>query len=141
MRLSYTLLIVATILLASVEARRPYLSAIWKSWKFVHGKSYSSMREEHLRQRIFQANYMFTRWHNERYFLGLETYTTALNQFADLTLKEFSDKYLTLQRSELDAFMRHVPVRRLDRHRYDTPEGVDWREKGYVTPIKNQVFN
>ncbi len=127
-------------LLASVNSQRPFLRAIWSSWKRVNGKRYPTPKEEHLRLRIFTQNYMFSRWHNERYYLGLETYTTALNQFADLTIKEFADQYLTLvPRNRFDSFFGRSRTRFFNPFE-SSPDTVDWRKKGYVTDIKDQVW-
>ncbi|VDD77111.1 unnamed protein product [Mesocestoides corti] len=133
------LLATVLVLLGVVGASRPFMNTIWKSWKMVNNKTYRSLREERLRMRIFVNNYMFIRWHNERYYLGLETYATGLNQFADLTTKEFSEKYLSLinatARTEQHKF--HLNRPRLPR-RFVAPESIDWRKKGYVTSVKDQ---
>ncbi|VDD76264.1 unnamed protein product [Mesocestoides corti] len=133
------LLATILVLLDVVGASRPFMNTIWKSWKLVNGKSYKTQREERLRLRIFVNNYMFTRWHNERYYLGLETYATALNQFADLTLKEFAEKYLTLVNppTRVTQMERDVEFASLH-HQVDVPDSVDWRKLGYVTPVKDQ---
>ncbi|KAH9282312.1 Cathepsin L-like proteinase [Echinococcus granulosus] len=90
--------------------------------------------------RIFINNYFFTRWHNERYYLGLETYSTALNAFADLTLKEFAEKYLTLKQTAMEGIWQDMSTQYVERPtRMLVPDSIDWRKKGLVTSIKDQV--
>ncbi|VDM36406.1 unnamed protein product, partial [Hydatigera taeniaeformis] len=132
--------LLALLLLTSAFASRPFLQASWMVWKAANKKNYPTLREERLRMRIFISNCMFSRWHNERYHLGLETYSTALNAFADLTLKEYAEKYLRLNKATVghfwhyDASIHHVvqPLQPLE------ADAVDWRKEGLVTPVKDQ---
>eukprot|EP00108_Taenia_solium_P005085 TsM_000968800 transcript=TsM_000968800 gene=TsM_000968800 len=104
-----------------------------------NNKIYPTLREEHLRMRIFIGNYMFIRWHNERYYLGLETYSTTLNAFADLTLKEFAEKYLTLNQASMEDFWQDMDTLYVKQPTHlRIPNYIDWRKKGLVTPIKDQ---
>ncbi|VDK25664.1 unnamed protein product [Taenia asiatica] len=130
---------IVILLFTSTFASRPFLQSIWRGWKMTNNKIYPTLREEHLRMRIFTANYMFIRWHNERYYLGLETYSTALNAFADLTLKEFAEKYLTLNQASMEDFWQDMDTQyaKLPIH-LRVPNYIDWRKKGLVTPIKDQ---
>ncbi len=123
-------------LLASVNSHRPYLRAIWSSWKRINGKKYPTVKEEHQRMQIFTQNYMFSRWHNKRFYRGLETYTTALNQFADLTTKEFTAKYLTPVPMNSSFSMSRT---RFINPLTTPPDSWDWREMGYVTAVQHQV--
>lgn len=140
--LSLPLLLLA-LAASSAEGSRLYFQNIWRSWKTVNSKTYASRNEEKLRKRIFINNYMFVRQHNERYYLGLETYSTALNQFADLTLKEFADQYLTLGQEEVTDFWASLETMDyLEESIFDpAPNFIDWRKKGLVTPVKDQVID
>jgi C1A family cysteine protease len=58
--------------------------------------------------------------------------TFAINEFSDLTVKEFTSMYANLDFSKVDP---NAPVADL---LPEGPKSVDWRTKGAVTPIKNQ---
>nr|CDS18716.1 cathepsin l1 [Echinococcus granulosus] len=127
------------LLTSTFAIRPPFLQSIWRGWMVANNKTYATLREEHLRMRIFINNYFFTRWHNERYYLGLETYSTALNAFADLTLKEFAEKYLTLKQASMEDFWQDMRTQYVERPtRMLVPDSIDWRKKGLVTSIKDQ---
>ncbi|KAH9282311.1 Cathepsin L [Echinococcus granulosus] len=127
------------LLTSTFAIRPPFLQSIWRGWKVANNKTYATLREEHLRMRIFINNYFFTRWHNERYYLGLETYSTALNAFADLTLKEFAEKYLTLKQTAMEGIWQDMSTQYVERPtRMLVPDSIDWRKKGLVTSIKDQ---
>merc|ERR1712117_245538 len=71
--------------------------------------------------------------HNARYDLGLETFYLGMNIFADMRGDEF-----VAQRNGYKAPLR-APVE--DTTPVDTPSlpsSVDWRDQGWVTPIKDQ---
>ncbi|CAH1109597.1 unnamed protein product [Psylliodes chrysocephalus] len=106
----------------------------WTSFKAKHGKSYASLEEERARFQIFQDNVQKVNTHNARYEAGLETYTMAVNKFADLTPKEFG------------AMLRRnngpIPRMTLTSHvQSDTaPEAMDWRERKAVLAVKDQGY-
>ena len=58
-------------------------------------------------------------------------YTVAVNQFADLTLNEFSRQFLGFNKLQKPKF-EPAPV--LDAAA--APDAVDWTTKGAVTPVK-----
>lgn len=140
MRLITLTLLLSAFLVLSTEARRPFYRNLWNTWKQVYKKSYASLREDNLRMRIFSNNFNFIRWHNEKFFNGEVSYYVGLNSFADLTLKEFADAYLSLQQTSIDnefwdvQLLREFPWK-------PVPNYIDWRKKGYVTPVKDQVRN
>lgn len=63
----------------------------------------------------------------------------AVNKFADLTEKEFAKMYTSPMAPVRDP---SVPVAReySEEQLKDLPKSFDWREKGAVTPVKNQGF-
>lgn len=65
----------------------------------------------------------------------------AINQFADLTFEEFSATRLGLN-AKMGGEVRARPEP--TRFRYatvtDVPSSMDWRERGAVTPVKNQAM-
>ncbi|MCP9262862.1 Cathepsin L, partial [Dirofilaria immitis] len=95
--------------------------------------------ENNLRMAIFEGNELMTEETNRKYKEGLITYTTALNEFADLTDEEFNlmngyratNKTKGRARRGSGQLYKYNPRDRL-------PREVDWRNKGVITPIKNQ---
>lgn len=105
----------------------PDLRVSFMKWKTTYNKKYSTPREEIHRMSTFVRNYFKIQREKRS---GI-THDLALNQFADLSAEEFSAKYFGLnpkprKQSELAQTLT------------DIPSSVDWREKGAVTPVKNQ---
>jgi len=99
----------------------------WQEWKQTFGKNYLSATEHNLRQKIYQKNVEFIKIHNSK---GL-SFRVGVNQFADLTIEEFAETYLSpFNRT------RESNVVRLSEE--GTLDSVDWRTKNAVTPVKNQ---
>ena len=76
-----------------------------------------------------------------RYDLGLETFKTELNTFADKTFEEFAATYLGNRKqlkTDSDSSPSSVNGNGDSSVGDDLPVTVDWRDKGYVTPVKNQ---
>merc|ERR1712123_310771 len=105
----------------------------FSQWKLNNGKAYNA----ELNERKFATwlmNRDFVVAHNTRYLSGEETFTVEMNKFADLNESEFANQVLMQpiegpQPTDCTAMPQMVG---------DNPTAVDWRTKGYVTPIKNQ---
>lgn len=107
--------------------------AAFSLWQKTHARSYKSPSEASRRQAIFVKNAEHVAAVNSR---PDSTLRLALNQFADLTLEEFSATQLGFKPSlntgkERSSSFQYAGVN-------DVPPTVDWREKGAVTPVKNQ---
>ena len=102
-------------------------------WKLDHGKSYEAGLEER-RFATWAENRDFVIAHNIRYLGGEETFTVEMNKFADLSESEFANQYLM----EPMAGPHPTDCKPMPKMEGENPESVDWRTKGYVTPIKNQ---
>ncbi|XP_033150981.1 cathepsin L1-like [Drosophila busckii] len=73
--------------------------------------------------------------HNKRFRAGLETFEMGVNQFSDLTFKEFEGLFLsslTPDNASLAKESVYEPSGRA------VPSSLDWRSQGAVTPVKNQ---
>ncbi|CAF4028090.1 unnamed protein product [Rotaria sp. Silwood1] len=75
--------------------------------------------------------------HNLKAGMGVYSYTLKMNQFGDMTNEEFNEK--------MNGFkIKNTDSSKFDRHRHMAPQNfgptdyVDWRTKGYVTPVKDQ---
>ena len=73
--------------------------------------------------------------HNQEYLMGKHSFTMKMNKFGDLTNKEFT--------AMMNGYRRPLGHVRTG-HKYvmaspdPLPDTVDWREKGAVTPVKDQ---
>jgi cathepsin L len=102
--------------------------ASFSAWKVKYNKNYLSATESSMREAIFNKNVLYINTHNSN---PKNTYTLGMNQFGDLTNAEFQAKYLVKMNATRlgEAFVQGNEV---------DPTEVDWRTKGYVTPIKDQ---
>jgi len=105
----------------------------WEQFKFANAKyySYSSRGEHDTRQRIFEENVKRIEKHNAEAAMGLHTYTLEINHMADLTHEEYLQQYTSsmVKTNQTDSNL-NVPL--------GAPESIDWRDEGYVTPVKDQ---
>lgn len=77
--------------------------------------------------------------HNSEYAKGLRSYKLGQTKFTDLTDDEFRSRVLTPTRHFLSKAGRlKANVAELDVDDANIPDSVDWRQQGYVTPVKNQ---
>lgn len=102
------------------------------NWLKQHGKGYQNRDEFQLRFGIYQSNVQFIDYVNSQNL----TYKLIDNQFADMTNEEFKSIYLGFGgRRNVTA---KVNTKMNEYKLEDLPSKLDWREKGAVTPIKDQ---
>ncbi|XP_076930291.1 cysteine proteinase mucunain-like [Bidens hawaiensis] len=125
----------------SAEPRRTEeeVRTTYELWLARHGKAYNALGEKETRFRIFADNLRFIDEHN---LSGNKTYKLGLNQFADLTNEEYRSMYLGTKadpRRTIASMQRGEISRRYAVNGKEMfPQKVDWRERGAVTPVKNQ---
>jgi len=110
------------------------LNGDWELYKSVHGKNYASSQEETLRRMIWEGHVEYIAKHNREFDLGLHTYTVGTNEYADMSNEEF---VATLNGYKM-AEKKNGTTTFLAPSNFVAPASVDWRTKGYVTPVKNQ---
>jgi len=108
----------------------------WGMWKSTHGKTYNDIDEEINRITIFMENKAKIAEHNSRAAQGKHGYVMEMNQFGDLSHHEFVNMmngYKKAQKSKKAGrtFLTPMNLGKL-------PKNVDWRNHGYVTPVKSQ---
>jgi len=102
-------------------------------YKHEFGKTYTE-EEAPLRQAIFETNLQRIKQHNQD---PTKTWKEGVNQFTDRSRDEFSavlglkKSLLYSQKAEVMNVHRPAAVNPL-------PVSVDWRQKGIVTPVKDQ---
>ncbi|XP_028053339.1 cysteine proteinase RD21A-like [Camellia sinensis] len=108
--------------------------AIYEKWLVKHGKAYNAIGEKERRFEIFKDNLRFVQEHNA----VNRTYKLGLNRFADLTNEEYRSMFLG-GRMEIK---KRLSSPKSDRYVFRAgdrlPESIDWRDKGAVSPVKDQ---
>ncbi|KAL2328064.1 hypothetical protein Fmac_021491 [Flemingia macrophylla] len=104
-----------------------------EQWMIRYGKEYKDPREREKRFRIFKDNVNYIETFNNA---ANKNYKLGINQFADLTNEEF-----VAQRNRFKGHMCSS-IARTTSYKYENvtavPSSIDWRQKGAVTPIKDQ---
>lgn len=129
----------------AVVTYRDVLTEEWNEFKLKYNKSYADESEDKFRFKVFLDTKHKIARHNQRHANGLHSYSLGLNKYADMTHQEFvrtMNGYRPhLRRSERPGTEHEDVVR--ERRELLTgsvilPKSVDWREHGYVTPVKDQ---
>lgn len=114
----------------------PKLDNLWEDFKTKYWKNYESAHTESLRRLIWEKNFNRVIVHNSHADNGLQTYWLGINEYADMLGYEFVrmmngllPRNLTMHRPEFTVTDDDVSK---------LPSEVDWRQQGYVTPVKNQ---
>ena len=99
--------------------------------KFIkkYQKKYNSINEFLARYEVFRRNVM------ETFKEENSSYKTGITKFSDLTHQEFAKTYLNLNYDALAVanFKPHIV-----KVTNAAPDAWDWRDKGYVSPVKDQ---
>jgi len=106
-------------------------NGLWSTWKNTHKKAYTAS-EDLTRMGIFIENFEKI----QRLNAESESVKFGLNQFADLTATEFTAKYASGYFPETNKRVKSASTRTFSVG--NLPDSVDWRNKGAVTPVKNQ---
>jgi len=104
------------------------------------GKVYLSQTERQIRYETFISNLLEIYIHNNRSDV---TYQRGINQFSDLSDKEFKDQYLQGYKpgaeNDDQLLLRNSQLPPSNVVMGELPVSVDWREKeGVISPVKNQ---
>merc|ERR1711968_267498 len=102
----------------------------WTAFKAEFKKVYADVEEHNQRFETFLENLAFIKAHNAK--SEEHGYTVGMNQFGDMSSKEFKKVMLTYQADKKTP--NPTPI--LDES--NLADSVDWVAKGAVTPVKNQ---
>ncbi|XP_039530020.1 cathepsin L.1 [Pimephales promelas] len=134
------LLVVAAAFLAVASAASLSLEDMeFYAWKLKFGKNYRSTEEESHRRMTWLSNRKLVLVHNMMADQGIKSYRLGMTYFADMTNEEYRQ---VVFRGCLGS-MNHTKARggstffRL-RDGAVLPNSIDWRDKGYVTDVKDQ---
>ena len=102
-------------------------------FKSKYGKTYATQEEHDYRFSVFKANLRRAKRHQ----LLDPSAVHGVTKFSDLTPAEFRRNFLGLKsRLKLPADAQKAPILPTN----NLPDDFDWREKGAVTGVKNQVY-
>merc|ERR1711997_130443 len=105
----------------------------FKSFKQQFDKRYKTSLEEAIRLKTYEKNVDYINKHNLEAANGLHTFYLGLNEYADLSTEEWELFLLGTDVYEFGVYETENEI--IDEN---LPTSVDWREKGYVTNVKNQ---
>lgn len=125
--------LIALTLLVAYASAASLQDTEWTAFKAQHGKQYDA-KEDAYRRSIWALNLKRVNQHNIEAANGKHRYTVGMNQFADLTSEEFVAIYNSYKSSP----KKTVQHTYLKPQNVQIPDSVDWRDKGYVTPVKDQ---
>ncbi|CAG2209712.1 CTSL [Mytilus edulis] len=105
----------------------------WELFKTSYNKIYSDNVEDLNRRQIWEDNVRFIEHHNMAADRGEHSFWLGINHLADMSLDEVSQMMTQYGNNRSLDGSTYLPPSNVN-----TPEEVDWRKQGYVTPVKNQ---
>ncbi|XP_070840401.1 cathepsin K-like [Chaetodon trifascialis] len=107
----------------------------WEEWKIKHRKVYENQTEIAFRRAVWEKNMQLVFRHNQEASAGKQSFTMGLNHLADMTAEEINEKLNGLKLEE-SINVRNGTFK--DVSGFHTPQSVDWRKTGLVSPVRNQ---
>ncbi|XP_048242137.1 procathepsin L-like [Haliotis rufescens] len=124
----------AVVALLAAVAVAVDLNREWAIFKTSYNKNYLTEENDVVRRMIWENNVKYIQTHNLEADRGLHTYRLGVNEYADLTTEEFVKQMNGLRMANTTGGATYLPP-----SVGDLPAEVDWRTKGYVTEVKNQL--
>ncbi|CAL8285177.1 unnamed protein product [Lota lota] len=133
------LVAVSVVLAVAICASMSLEDLEFHTWKLKFEKSYSSPSEEARRKQTWLSNRKLVLVHNILADQEIKSYRLGMTYFADMENEEYKQ---LITRSCLQSFNssapRHGSAFLPQPEGIDLPPTVDWRDKGYVTGVKDQ---
>ncbi|XP_039535922.1 cathepsin S-like [Pimephales promelas] len=107
----------------------------WELWKKTHDKFYSTEFEDLGRRELWEKNLELITLHNLEASMGMHSYDLAMNHMGDLTTEEILQ---TLATTRVPPDFKRQTATFVGSSGAPIPDSLDWREKGYVSSVKNQ---
>ncbi|XP_052009562.1 procathepsin L-like [Xyrauchen texanus] len=132
-------LIVAATVLAVVNAASLSLEDLeFHGWKLKLGKRYSSVKEEVQRKLTWLTNRKLVLVHNILADQGIKSYRLGMTYFSDMDNEEYRRVFRGCLGSFNTSKARGGATFVQQANGIVLPDSVDWRDKGYVTNVKDQ---
>nr|CAG4718229.1 unnamed protein product [Naegleria fowleri] len=113
--------------------------SLFEKFKVAFHKKYGSEMEHEKRWKIFYENINYVNQLNIMHMKEKKEVEYGITKFMDMTPQEFSQQKLLPVTKHEDV--KHVPT--TPKEKYGDvnalPESFDWRDKGAVTPVKDQA--
>lgn len=108
-----------------------------EKWITQHDRVYKDAAEKKMRFRIFKKNVQLIEAFNRGEDKGFKL---AVNRFADITDDEFRNLHVGFNSSMISSSFAISTTKNTFKYAdvKDVPPAIDWRQKGAVTPVKNQ---
>ncbi|KFU84448.1 Cathepsin L1, partial [Chaetura pelagica] len=126
------------VLLGCTGALDPALQETWEGWKSLHAKKYPG-EVESIRRQVWEKNLRRIQQHNQEESQGHHSFRLAMNHYGDLVPAPLPNTF-----PGDPACTRGLKTPWGFRLLFQasgalqTPAQLDWRVRGYVTPVKNQ---
>ncbi|XP_030856413.1 cathepsin L1-like [Strongylocentrotus purpuratus] len=127
--------LVACAAAAFVKPTSPDLDSRWLEWKIAHTKSYTNDMNELERRLVWEENVKMINMHNLDHSLHKKGFRLGMNEYGDMRLHEVRSTMNGYKSSNVTKVQGSTF---LTPSNIQVPDTVDWRTKGYVTPVKNQ---
>ncbi|GAA6230111.1 cathepsin L1-like [Lates japonicus] len=111
------------------------LNKMWEEWKIKHRKVYDNQTEIIFRRAVWQKNMLLVLRHNQEASAGKHSFTLGMNHLADMTAEEINERLNGLKLEE-PAHFTNLTIKEVNS--LSTPQSVDWRKNGLVSPVQNQ---
>ena len=114
---------------------RDILLEEWNTFKQLYKKEYA-FDEDDFRFKVYMENKHKIAKHNQKAALGQKSFTLEMNHYGDLLHHEFVQI--------MNGYKHHLKAASENGSLFLTPEhvtlpsSVDWRERNFVTPVKDQ---
>lgn len=108
-------------------------AAAYGAWLKQHGKD-AEAHQDAGRFEVFKSNVAFI----QKYNADNPTHKLDLNEYADLTWEEFSRTRLGFNKAQYESSLKNRASTYFRHSDVSPPTLVDWRDKGVVSPVKNQ---
>lgn len=135
----FSIVCIGIALIAAVTADD---QTLWDWFKSQHGKNYQDVAEELARMENFMNNLQEIADHNELYESGAVRYKKGINKYSDMSDDEFHGKMHGYRLNDDDWCASHDDDDDEPTHVVPNgaviPKSIDWRDKGAVTPVKEQ---
>uniref|UniRef100_A0A914XJK6 Cathepsin L-like n=1 Tax=Plectus sambesii TaxID=2011161 RepID=A0A914XJK6_9BILA len=110
--------------------------ADWEAYKGMHGKFYINESEDNERFKAFLSAQQTIRQHNNAYARGETDFHLGLSHLSDLLPEEYRRLSDIFSPSD-DSLTKDNQTTLLAPLNVNIPDHIDWRDYGYVTPVKS----